>query len=257
MNISCAKLVESALRELEVGFDCATHGDRLSVVTPFLHPDDAYVEVFVEERPGGRIVVSDLGETLRHLANLGFDVTTSSRAKFLLEQTAKRFELELWHGRIQKEGALEDVGQILLDVVAGAQAAGSLVYLSKAYEPATYPKEVSLFLDDNQLDHEYKVPIMGTTGKRYFVSIRIHRTKYDLLIEPMSPAQRNTMTAMVNRVFRMWSDVNGHTHKLSLLNDIDFEWTLPDVRLLERVSTVEKWSLREQLVQRIKADGWE
>jgi len=253
--IACQEAVEKALEELRVGFRCARLGQRLEIVTPYLHPDNDLVEVFIEELASDRVKVTDLGETLRRLETLGMDVLASPKRTFVVQQIASRTHVTLSRGRLEKEGAIHQVGALILDVVAAAHAISDLIFSSKAYEPATLAQEAGELLQKSEIHVEYNVPVVGSTGKRYRVSLKAlgARTGGEILIEAMSPAEERLMTPVVNRVFRMWSDVNTARNKVSLLNDDYFSWRQEDLSLLERVSVIRTWSTREALLQYVTA----
>lgn len=253
--MECTEVIERAIENLKLGFKCLPSERRMCIVTPYLYPDNDLVEVFVEEIAPNWIRVTDLGETLRHLESLGVDVLASSKRRFLLEQVTKRLHVNIQRGKLEREGAAEEVGSLLMDVVTAAQGVADLVYTSKAYEPATFPEEVSLFLSDNKIEHERHFPVYGTImrngrRKKYWVSLRIDgRRDKGILIEAMSPSQESAMTATVNRVFRMWFDVDETAAKVSLLNDVDYSWKPEDIALLERVSVIQTWSRKERFLE--------
>lgn len=252
--MECAEIIKRTVDNLRLGFKCIPFERRMCVVTPYLYPDNDLVEVFVEEIGPDRVRVTDLGETLRHLESLGVDVLASSKRRFLLEQITRRIHVDIQRGKLEREGPVEDLGTLLMDVVAAAQGVADLVYTSKAYEPATFPEEVSILLSEHKLEHEKRPVVFGTTGKKYWVSLRINgKRPRETLIEAMSPSQEAAMTTMVNRVFRMWFDIDGTRSKVSLLNDIDYSWKAEDIALLERVSAVQTWSKKEQFLQYIES----
>ena len=252
--MECKEIIERTVENLRLGFKCMPSDRRVSIITPYLYPDNDLVEVFVEEISPDRVRVTDLGETLRHLESLGIDVLASSKRRFLLEQITGRIHVDIQRGKLEKEGSIGDLGTLLMDVVAAAQGVAGLVYTSKVYEPATFPEEVSIFLSEQKIEHEKRPLVFGATGKKYWVSLRINgKRPKETLIEAMSPSQEAAMTTMINRVFRMWFDINGTKSKVSLLNDIDYSWKSEDVALLERVSVVRGWSKKEQFLQYIES----
>lgn len=252
--MECAEIIERTIENLRLGFKCIPLDRRICIVTPYLYPDNDLVEVFVEEIGPDRIRVTDLGETLRHLESLGVDILASSKRRFLLEQITGRVHVNVHRGKLEREGPIEDLGTLFMDVVAAAQGVADLVYTSKAYEPATFPEEVSILLSEHKIEHEKRPLVLGTTGKKYWVSLRINgRRPKETLIEAMSPSQEAAMTTMVNRVFRMWFDINGTKSKVSLLNDIDYSWKAEDIALLGRVSAIQNWSEKEQFLQYIES----
>ncbi|RLC64411.1 MAG: hypothetical protein DRI01_03475 [Chloroflexi bacterium] len=251
--MQCEEVVEKTLSELSSSFRCITYDKGLCIVTPYFYPDNDLIEVFVEELAGGLVRVTDLGETLRHLASQGIDVLNSPKRRFMLEQIAKRLHVVLTGGRLEKEGTPQQVGSLLLDVTAAAHSVAGLAYTSKAYEPAEFPEEVSAFLRDNQIDHESRPRIKGISGREYRVSIRIDGTvRPEILVEAMSPSQEAVMTTVVNRVVRQWVDIDSERHKVSLLNDVDFRWRSEDVILLGNLSAVHRWSEKDAFLKFIK-----
>lgn len=250
--MDCQEVIEKTVESLRVGLRCLPDGRRVRIVTPYLYPDNDLVEVFVEELGQGRVRVTDLGETLRHLESHGVDVLGSAKRRFLLEQVAKRIHVDVRRGKLVAEGPLNQVGSLVLDVVMAAQGVADLIYTSKAYEPATFPKEVSIFLTEHNVPHESHAPMLGSSGTKYWTSLRIDGSReVEVLVEAMSPMQESGMTPVVNRVFRMWSDVNGSREKISLLNDVDYSWRERDINILQRVSLVHRWSAKEEFLRRV------
>lgn len=252
--MECSEIIERTIENLRLGFKCKPYDRRLCIVTPYLYPDNDLIEVFVEEISPGRIRITDLGETLRHLESLGMDVLASSKRRFLLEQVTKRIHVDIQRGKLEREGPVENVGTLLMDVVAAAQGVADLIYTSKAYEPATFPEEVSIFLNEHKIEHERRPLVLGATGKKYWVCLKVNgKRAKETLIEAMSPSQEAAMTTTVNRVFRMWFDIDGARSKVSLLNDIDYSWKSEDIALLERVSAIQSWSKKEQFLEHIES----
>jgi hypothetical protein len=251
--MECSYIIEKAAETLKLGFKCLEYDKRMCIVTPYLYPDNDLIEVFAEDIGGNQIRITDLGETLRHLESVGLDLLASRKRRFLLEQIAKRMHVEIQRGKLQKEGPVDNVGALLVDVAGAAQAVADLIYTSKAYEPATFPEEVSIFLTEHNIEHEKHYPVMGETGKKYWVSLRIdgHREK-EILVEALSPSQETAMTTTINRAFRLWSDVNGTERKVSLLNDVDYSWKKEDMALLQKVSIIHAWTNKERFLDYVR-----
>jgi hypothetical protein len=251
--MECSRIIEKAADTLRMGFKCVEYDKRICVVTPYLYPDNDLIEVFAEDIGGDQVLITDLGETLRHLESVGLDLLASRKRRFLLEQIAKRMHVEIQRGRLLKEGPIESVGTLLVDVASAAQAVADLIYTSKAYEPATFPEEVSLFLAEHNIDHERNYRVSGETGKIYRVNLRLdgHRDK-EVLVEALSPSQETAMTSTVNRVFRLWSDVNEQKRKVSLLNDVDYSWKKEDMALLRKVSVIHEWTAKERFLDDVR-----
>jgi len=249
MTLSCAEVTDRDLKSLSGNFRCLPLERRLRIVTPYLYPDNDLIEVFVEEPAQGRIRVTDLGETLRHLHSQGFEVSGTPKRKHMAETIAAGVGVDVVRGELVKEGTVDDIGSLLFDVIVAARGVSDLIYTSRTYEPPTFVQEVAKFLEESQIEYEPGVKLTGESGKIYSVDFRLAQAnKY---LHTLSPRQIGALQPVVNRVFRIWVDCNGRLGrdaKVSLLNDIDFEWKQPEVALLGRVSNVGYWSRREELL---------
>jgi hypothetical protein len=251
--MDCTQIIEGTIKELKLGFKCIPSDRFLTIVTPYLYPDNDLIEVFVEEIDDNILRVTDLGETLRHLESMGLDLFASRKRKFLLDQIAQRTHVILERGKLQKEGSTEEIGATMLDVIAASHSVASLMYTSKAYEPTIFNDEVSEYLTENSIKHQKDYPVVGLSGKKYRVNIQVNSNRpKELLIETLSPSQEYAITATINRVIRLWFDIEGHREKVSLLNDVDFTWRNEDIALLGRASFIQYWSKKEQFLTLVK-----
>ncbi len=254
MTLSCAEVTDRYIKSLSGNFRCLPLERRLRIVTPYLYPDNDLIEVFVEEPAQGRIRVTDLGETLRHLHSQAFEVSGTPKRKHMVETIAAGVGVDVVRGELVKEGTVDAIGELLFDVIGAARGVSDLIYTSRTYEPPTFVQEVSKFLEEHQVEYESEVKLTGVSGKIYTVDFRLVRAnKY---LHAFSPRQIGGLQPVVNRVLRIWYDCNGRLGrdaKVSLLNDIDFEWRQPEVALLGSVSNVGYWSRREDLLPTLRS----
>ena len=252
--MECRELVERYIETLKEGFKCIASTNRLRVVTPYVYPDNDLIEIFIEDLSNGRVKVTDLGETFRHLHSQGFDISSSPKRRFLTETIASRVEVELKGGQLSKTGPAAQVGNMMLDLMVATKGIADLIYTSKTYEPATFFEEVKEFLEENHFQVEPRVKITGSSSKRYSADFHI-LNGHESYLQALSPRQVQGLKGKVDATFRMWSDFDSAVQKLSLLNDIDFEWKEPDVVLLGRVSKVTYWSRKDELVGYLRGQG--
>lgn len=249
MPFSCAEATTQYVATLSEGFNCSEMGSTLRVTTPYPYPDNDFIEVFIEDTPSGLIRVSDLGQTLRLLHSLGLDVDASRKRMGIAETLAAGSNVMLARGQLMREGPASEVGSMMFDVIVAARAVSDLVLTSRAYEAATFREEVGGLLEQNDIEFVTGAKLTGQTGKVYRVDFFLPET--GSFIETLSPAQSGGMQNVLNRVFRVWTDVNGHLStrsKVSLVNDVDFRWQGADVALLDRVSRVAYWSDQEAFI---------
>src|SRR5438067_377039 len=100
--MNCEELVSSYLKTLKSAFSCTPASDgRLRVITPYLYPDHDLIELFVREA-GKEVVVSDLGETLRHLETIGVDAVTAQKRVFQVQHITRGIGVFVQQGVIFK-----------------------------------------------------------------------------------------------------------------------------------------------------------
>lgn len=250
--MNCELAVRRYLEQIKVNLVCEAHDGRLKIITPYVYPDNDLVEVYVEDLAGGRVRVSDLGETTRHLHTQGFDLFASTKRKFLADTAASRVGAAIQGGAILKEGTTEEIGGILFDVIVAARAVADLIYTSRTYEPAPFVEEVADFLKEHQFRFERRVPVRGISNRQYRVTFRVEG---GTLLEPLTAEFEHALKPRVDATVRKWVDINHGARKLTVLNDIDFSWPEPDVIILSRFSEVYRWSVRDSLAKAIRTQA--
>jgi len=248
-NVTCEEVIAAFLRIAEEGFACDRVGQRLRIVTPYFYPDNDLIEVFIEDIGEGSVRVTDMAETLRHLDARGFDVSSSPKRRFMVQTIASRAAVDFDRGRLSKIGPVSALGNLMIDVVVTARGVSDLIYTSRTFEPATFVEEVEDYLKHQEVEFERGAPLMGISGKRYRVEFKVSAPEIRY-IHTISPAAIQGMKSKVDATVRMWVDCN-HTlttpHKVTVLNDVDFQWREYDVAILQRYSVVQYWSRREEL----------
>jgi len=222
--MECREIVERHIAGLKEEFRCISTERRLRIITPYLYPDNDLIEIFVEDLGKGRVKITDLGEAFRHLHSQGFDVFASSKRKFLAETIASRVNVEMSGGKLIRIVTVDEISEAIFDIITASRGIADLIYTSRTYEPGTFFDEV-------------KGEVLNSK-KTY--------------LQTLSPRNVLRIKGKVDATVRMWLDFNAQFKKLSLLNDIDFQWKEPDVNILSRVSIVQFWSKKDELVSILK-----
>lgn len=247
----CDEIIGTYLDTLRGDFKCIKGDEFIRIITPYLYPDNDLIEVFVQEKSPDSFIVTDLGETLRHLHSQGFDVFSTSKRKFLYETITSRSNLKAMKGELIRETTPDKLGEAIFDVISTSKALGDLIYTSIAYEPAVFVHEVEQYLKENDIHYEKNIPIIGATGKKYRIHLRVLNHQ-ESLMEILSPKSRSGIKQKVDGAFRIWYDIDKEARKFSVLNDVDFEWKAPDIRILNEVSEVILWSKKEKILDLLK-----
>jgi hypothetical protein len=254
--MTCETLRDAYLSALTAGFHCTVDDTgRLCIVTPYLYPDHDFIEVFVKDK-GSQVVVSDLGETLRHLDTTGMDVRGTPGLRFAAERIAGGLGVKLEGGVLVKRGSIEDVGRITFDLLSAVKLVSSLVFGNRAYEPLGFDDQVADFFEVHGIEAKRKSTVVGNSGTTYSVSFRVQSGKGESLLQTVSPKSQGGIRGAVNATYRMWADANKDypNRKYSLLNDDGLTFRKEDLTLLKSVSHVHYWTERAALVAAVKGN---
>ncbi len=240
---ACSTVINEYLKDLGGRFSCHDEDGHLWVVSPFSYPDSDLVEINVGILRSGEVRVSDLGETLRHLSDLGFDPRGTDTGRYLLSEIAKQHEIDLDRGMISKRVPMESIGKAVQEVLTACLSVSHLVFLSRGFRPATFTEEVSQLLAGESVYYETRrVEVGRLTGKKYLIDFYLHGSQKDGLLQALSASTLAASTGKVNATFRLWSDVPNGRWRATLIDDRAFDWRREDVRLLGEVSDIYPWS---------------
>ncbi len=249
-GITCESIIAHYTKDLGSRFSCHWENGELWIVSPFTYPDNDLVEISVRELRAGQVLVSDLGETLRHLANQGFDPQSTEKGGYLLAEIAKQHDVDLDRGMISRRVVPNQVGAAIQDVLAACLGVSHLIFLSRGIRPATFQEEVAHLLSSEAPGFRQGHQETGRlSGKVYSIDFFIPGQEKDGLVQALSASTLAASTAKVNATFRLWSDIPNGRWRATLLDDRLFEWRYEDRRILKQVSDVYRWQERESFLK--------
>lgn len=119
-------------------FSCSQHGQYVRVRTPFLYPDGDIVDLFVRDE-GSRVVVSDLGESLRWLRNQTLAMKRPPRQRLLIEDIKLTNDVEVFKGMLIARSDADKLADAVMRVGQAAVRVGDLWFTvqSRAVQSAT------------------------------------------------------------------------------------------------------------------------
>lgn len=272
----CEQLVSEYVRTLGEQFACGTSDGSVWMVSPYTFSDGDLIGISVLPVHDGRLRVSDLGETLRHLANYDFDPLATPKGQYVIAEILKQHHVDLDRGMITRIAVSDEVGQAIQDVLTAAFKIAQLIFLARHYQPLPVNEEatavvasstpdrrasvdhtwfdddIAAFLKSRRVDFHSRIDEIGSSGKKYTVDFVIQgRTKHGLL-KAISLASRRGLHSSVNSTVRMWLDLpaNGHRN-LTLLDDQPISWKTTDVNILSQGSEVFLWTQDRDRFQKV------
>lgn len=239
---TCESLRTSHVQFLETRVDCREQGERIWLMSPYTRLDGDAVEVFARDQDDGTVAVSDLGETLRHLASFGYDPRETVNGRYLLTQIAKQYRVDVDPaGIIYKVIRPDDLGEATHELVTASLSIGNLIFLARAVRPATIHEEVSQFLKAADVAFRENAKVSGRTGKPYTVDFLLTGTKGEGVVKAISASTTSGATGGLNATFRALYDIDA-SWKATVIDDRVRSWREEDLALLRGIGQVFRWS---------------
>lgn len=249
------RMIES---QIPNGFSCHVDTEKLALVTPFTYPDGDSVEVFVYSRPSdGRMVLTDLGETVRYLAGHGVSISDSNRRDAIVQDICATAEVFFRDGMLvtlvprpdEFTSRLLGLGQTIVRVA-------DMVYTAKSAVPVPFKDEVREYVSSAGLeivsqkwisDHldKYKLPYRPDFGYA-----RRNKVTVVKALSSLSPRLANDQ---VSKVIRLWHymktrSVINEWQRLTIIDDSTGIWQDDWITQMQDLSPVIRWAEdREQL----------
>ncbi|MDA0769788.1 MAG: DUF1828 domain-containing protein [Chloroflexi bacterium] len=256
MSITCTELLKDYVGNLESNFQVEPQDAGCLITTPFLRPDGDQVELLLEQRPDGKIYLTDMGDTMAYLQLCGLSLSRKliSDAK----RIGGRFGASI---NVNEVAVLTDetgVAEAIHDLIQAAMSIAALVEKRRPY--------VNLRFDD-----EVEATIIGQ-GKIYDSQFQVngakepHVVKYhinsglNMLIQPFSQVSEGPARNTAERWYYRFDDIlhaNPTWSIYALLDDRGNRrqvWADPRVTLpLQGLVNIIKWSDKEDFINVLTA----
>ena len=148
----CREIISQLSSYVATTLDCGLQQSGYEVITtPFLYPDRDNVDLFARELPDGRVLITDLGETMMKLASYGFTPSTSApRRRAMIHQLIASMNVQYEEGSIVAVAPRMEVGARFWDVAMAVQRLSDLVFTVPGYTKATFSDEFEGYLAELQ-----------------------------------------------------------------------------------------------------------
>jgi hypothetical protein len=221
---NCNVVVEKLIESLEAEFETRPLRDGCAITTPFLYPDFASIEMYLEP-VGNDLLLTDEGETLNMLFVNGLTIEKNKDLYKEAKQIARSRGAQLQNSAISimtTPGQLGEATQSLLNAI---QAISYLIYKRRNVERATFDDEVEKLLISNKVQYEPNFSIRGEAN-RHKVKFHVNSNR-NLLVEPISAATIQGARTKAKLVAYKWLDIRP-AHKMykciSIIDDREGKW---------------------------------
>lgn len=228
-----------------------TPGDvkMVRLMTPFRYPDGSNIDVFVADSLPmfGKVEVTDFGQTLDWLSDLGIDPSATKRRKLIVDDICRHLGLDFDGWQIKSEPlGFEDVSSALIRVAQACIRVADLIFTQRMLSVSVLKDEVEEFIAGMGLDYEEDAEIPTKNGDRLLrVDFRIMGPRRSSLLQLLPGGSQVT----ANAIFRRWYELNRIDNPYQFLTVYDTkgkaEANPHDLRVLEDLSVVLPWDDRD------------
>lgn len=260
MPLDCSEIVSTYIANLEANFSVEAHPSGCVIVTPFLRPDGDCIEILIEERIDGDLLLTDMGDTLGYLHVNG--MLLSRRLMDDARRISHRFGASINVNEIVLQTEVSGINASLHDLVQASINIAALVEKRRPYANLRFEEEVEavIIAQGRRYDLQYEVP-----GTREPHTVRFHiDSGLNMLVQPFSQASEAPARSLAERWNYRFNDILGANPSWTIFALLDDRgeretiWGNPYVtRPLEGVVTIVRWSQRGEFITAMEQGGGE
>ena len=252
----CSELLATLQRDIRDHFQVEATREGCLIRTPYLFPDNDPIEVAVRlVGEGGRIRLSDAGETLGLLFLQGVDLGGKSKQEWHMATALRRLDVRNEGGELSVEVPVRELGDGLIRLVEAAKALSYLVYTARARTGPDFRREVAKWLEGESLEFANDVPIAGSSGRIWTDDfVREPEEAAPILMQTLHTETRGYAFRLAEHTALMWVEiqrVRSSARKVTLIDDTVEEpvWEQSLSILREYSDKVGLWQSKEELLE--------
>ena len=247
-GVDAARVRRDLQREMGALFTCSEQGGHLRIRTPYLYPDGDYIDLFCEVEDGVT-TVSDLAETTGWLRMQSTGLRRSPKQARLIEDTCVTHGVEFHRGMLRARCRPGDeLAQVVTRVAQAALRVSDLWFTFRTQAAESIADEVAEFLTEREFGFERAAKLAGRSGRSWTVDFHVRTEPRGSLVQVLSTGSRAAARGVAEHVLAAWHDLHHHAAGpqalafVSLFDDAADVWADEDLRLVEPLSTVSRWS---------------
>ena len=243
-----SRMCRDLQRQMGALFACSEHGDYQRIRTPYLYPDGDNIDLFCKV-DGDVVTVSDLAETAGWLRMQSVALRRSPKQKRLIEDACVTHGIEFYRGMLQARCRPGDeLAQVVTRVGQAALRVSDLWFTFRTQAVESITDEVADFLTEREFEFKRAERLAGRSGRGWTVDFHVRTELRSSLVQVLSTGNRAAAHRVSEHVLAAWHDLNHLAAGpealvfVSLFDDTADVWADEDLRLVESLSTVSRWS---------------
>jgi hypothetical protein len=241
-------------------FSCKEQNGYLRIRTPFLYPDGDYIDVFLHQHAGGRLTITDLGETLRWFRMHTVSSRRSVRQTQIIHDICMNHGIEFFKGQlILRIARLEEFSEAVLRLSQACLRVSDLWFTLRTRSIESVTDEVADFLGVKQIPFERGERIPGRSGRVWRPDFHTRSERISALVYVLSTGSRAAARGVTEHVLASWYDLShlrlgpSPLEFISLFDDTADVWAGEDFELLKDLSLIARWSNQDEFVHMLEA----
>ena len=249
----CEEVIGNYLSQLRVGFESSPSEDGCFLSTPFTRPDGEGIEIELQVLPGGRISMSDMGDTLGYLYVNG--LTLSRPLITAARQISKSHGVSLQSNHLNVQVDPDSIGNGLHGLIQAMLSVTDLIQKRRPTSRVRFDDEVESMIIHSGVVYDVGFKVRGVR-ERHTVKFHVNSGK-NLLIHPVSAAQQAIARSWAERLAYRFSDIlmeSPQWKPVAVLDDRNTRAAIWDSNAITPVQEyVIYWSDRSELQSRLTA----
>lgn len=200
--------------------------DWVEISTPFVGLFNDTVDIYAK-KDGGKIILSDDGNTLRNLELSGLEISRSPKRKEILDRILINYGVRISNDELTTEATERDFPQKKLNLIAAISETADMYYLARHTVASVFREDVKAYLDEQELIYTPYFISKGSTGLEFTFDFQIAYRNTEIVIKSFNSINKMNLPHFLFT----WEDIKKvreqQTQKkligLAVINDIDRE----------------------------------
>lgn len=254
MNL-CSSAIAQLSEHLVRGSICRpSEADYEVLSTPLLYPDRDNIELFLNSTSDGKLLISDLGQTVMKLSEYGFQPHTSPRRRGMIFQVTSSMNVRYENGSLLVVADENSFGSKVWDLLMAIQRLSDLVFTVQSYTRATFSDEFENYVAEHRVPYERGVQIELEGGYRFVADFLVKGEKVVQLMSASSPGYARERGDRVYVNFAEMRRVHDKRRKLAVMDNRQPFWEPGLAALLgHEADEVYYWSRKAELERALAA----
>lgn len=239
-------------------FSCVEQSPYTRIRTPFLYPDGDVIDLFA--KPNESVTtITDLGESLRWLRTQTPSAKRSPRQRKLIEDVCLTHGVELFKGMlVARAKSPQELAAAVTNLAQAALRVSDLWFTLRTRSVQSITDEVDEFLTDRSISHDRWVKLAGRSGRIWNVDFQTRTDMRSSLVYVLSTGSRSTARSIADHAVAAWHDLSHMRAQqsiqfVSLIDDTADVWGDDDLKLVESLSEVARWSRPDEFERFLQA----